>query len=126
MEQPLACDLASLATRVSTLERRNRQLWALVIGVAALTAASLTAGVTAAPKALGVVEASQFLLKASETEVRGELRIHPTEGGKLYLYGSDGHQTQELPLRQQTVPLSSGGAAQQPVGADGASRRRPQ
>jgi hypothetical protein len=105
MQSTVSPDLDALAERVARLEQRNRRLWAAVIGLAMLTAASLTAGARAAPDPLGVVEASGFLLKASETEVRAELRIDRDEGGKLFLYGSDGGQTLELPAHQQLLPL---------------------
>lgn len=108
MENPAWADQAVLLERINKLERRTRRLWFALLSLAAVTLGGLAAGVKAASKPLPVVEASWFVLKASDTEVRAELIVDPKDGaGKLRLYGSNGGLTMELPARQELFPLGA-------------------
>ena len=98
-------DQQELVNRVMRLEQRNRLLsWAL-LGLAALTFATLTRVGVAAAKAPDVVEAGKFLLKDDDGSKRGELGVGPGGEGRILLYGRDGRLSAELPMRSWVFPL---------------------
>jgi hypothetical protein len=97
-------DLDALAARIEALERRNRRLtWALV-GAAAASLALLAGSGAASPKGT-VLEANEFVLRDAEGAKRGEVLVGPDGGGRIVLYGPDGHAAAELPMTTQTFPL---------------------
>src|SRR5262244_281041 len=97
-------DLDALTARIETLERRSRRLtWGLV-GAGAAGLALLAGSGLAASKGT-VLEANAFVLRDADGGKRGEVLVGPDGGGRIVLYGADGHAAAELPLTTQTFPL---------------------
>jgi hypothetical protein len=98
-------DQQVLMDRVMRLEQRNRLLSWVLLGLAALTFATMTRVGLAAGKAPEVLEASKFLLKDDDGSKRGELGVGPGGEGRILLFGRDGQLIAELPMRSQAFPL---------------------
>ena len=94
----------ALIRRIESLERKNRRLSWLLVGLATVTA-GLFAGAGVAAQKGTVLEANQFVLKDNDGTKRGEVLVGPDGGGRIVLYGSDGRPAAELPMTTQAFPL---------------------